>query len=80
MEKAATTEQAESWQERLATDRQGGALRELRDYLAEKQGELRRFLDAGTDQETYELHQKFLTAVEAADKAALTFWERHNKE
>ncbi|MCL2029114.1 MAG: hypothetical protein FWG97_01665 [Deltaproteobacteria bacterium] len=80
MEKAATTEQVESWQERLAADRQGGALRELRDYLAEKQGELRRLLDAGADPETYELYQKFLAAVEAADGAALAFWEKHNKE
>ena len=80
MENATTSEQREGWQERLTADKQGNALRELRDYLAEKQGELRRLLDAGSAQETYELHKKLLAAMEAADSAALAFWEKCNKE
>jgi DNA-binding transcriptional regulator YiaG len=80
MENTTNSKQTEAWQERLATDKQGSALRELRDYLSVKQGELRRLLDAGTDPETFELHQKLLAAVVAADSAALAFWEKHNKE
>ena len=80
MENAATPEHHESWQERLAADKAGAALRELRDYLAEKKGALRRLLEAGADPETYELHQKLLAAMEAADSAAVAFWEKYNKE
>jgi hypothetical protein len=80
MENATSTDTREGWQERLTTDKQGNALRELRDHLAGKQGELRRLLDAGTDPETYDLHNKLLAAVEAADSAALAFWEKCNKE
>jgi len=80
MENATTSEQRDGWQERLATDKQGNALRELRDYLAGKQRGLRRLLDAGSDPETYDLHNKLLAAVEAADSAALAFWEKCNKE
>jgi len=76
----ATPEHIEGWQERLTTDKQGNALRELRDYLAGKQAELRRLLDAGSSPEEYELHQKLLAAVEAADSAALAFWEKCNKD
>ena len=79
METATTMNQIEGWQERLAEDEQGVTLRELRDYLAVKQAELRRLLDAEASQEEYELNQKFLAAVEAADIAALAFWEKHNK-
>lgn len=79
--KAVTTfEQAEGWQERLAGDKQGGALRELRDYLANKRAELRRLLDIGSSPEEYALHQKLLAAVEAAESAAIAFWEKHNKD
>ena len=80
METTAASEQFEGWQERLATDKQGNALRALRDYLAEKQGVLRSLLDAGVSPEAYELHQKLLKAVEAADSAALAFWDKHNRE
>ena len=80
METATPLGQIGGWQERLAADKQGAALRELRDYLAGKQAELRRLLDAGSSPEEYELRQKLLAAVEAADSAALTFWEKHNKD
>jgi transposase-like protein len=80
METAATPEHVEGWQERLAADKQGSALRELRDYLAAKQAELRRLLDAGSSPEEYELRQKLLAAMEAADSAALAFWENYNKD
>jgi len=59
METATTMNQIEGWQERLAEDEQGVALRELRDYLAVKQAELRRLLDAEARQEEYALNQKF---------------------
>jgi hypothetical protein len=80
METAAASKHLEGWQERLAADKQGSALRELRDYLAGKHGELRRLLDAGASPEEYELYKKLLAAVEAADSAALAFWEKHNKD
>ena len=77
---AVTTSQApEGWQERLAADSQGGALRELRDHLAGKQAELRRLLDVGGSPEDYVVNQKLLAAVEAADSAAVAFWEKCNK-
>jgi hypothetical protein len=80
METVTTQQAPEGWRERLAADTQGGALRELRDYLAGKQAELRRLLDVGSSPEDYGLHQKLLAAVEAADGAALAFWERYNKD
>ena len=80
METTTPLEHGASWQERLAADKQGSALRELRDYLAGKRGELRCLLDAGSSPEEYELNTKLLAAVEAADSAALTFWEKNNKE
>jgi transposase-like protein len=80
METATLPEQVDDWQERLTTDKQGSALRELRDHLASKQAELRRMLNAGTSPEEYGLQQKLLAAVEAADSAALTFWEKYNKD
>jgi hypothetical protein len=70
----------DSWQERLCSDKKGVALRELRDYLAGKQAELRSLLDAGSEPEKYASHQKLLAAVEAADSAALAYWEKHNKD
>jgi hypothetical protein len=79
METATTPQESEGWRERLEADRQGGALRELRDYLAGKQAELRRLLDVGSSPEDYGLHQKFLAAMEAADSAAVAFWEQYNK-
>ena len=79
METNAAPEQIESWQERLSNDKQGAALRELRDYLAGRQAELRRLLDAGSEPEKYALHEKLLAAVVAADGAALAFWEKYNK-
>ena len=78
MENATTAKQFEGWQERLASDKQGIALRELRDYLAGRQAELRRLLDIEAGPEEYVLRQKLLAAVEAADSAALVFWEKHN--
>ena len=80
MKTAATPEYVEGWQERLTTDKQGSALRELRDYLAGRQAELRRLLDAEANQKEYALRQKLLAAVEAADSAALVFWEKYNKD
>jgi hypothetical protein len=80
METVTTPKEPEGWRERLAADKQGGALRELRDYLAGKQAELRRLLDVGGSPEDYGLHRKLLAAVEAADSAALAFWEQCNKE
>jgi hypothetical protein len=80
MEIETTLKQLDGWQERLSADKQGVALRELRDYLAGKQAELRRLLDAGSSPEDYEVHQKLLAAVEAADAASTTFWEKHNKD
>ena len=80
METATTAKQVEGWQERLSNDRQGTVLRELRDYLIGRQTELRRLLDAGSEPEEYALHQKLLAAVEAADMAALAFWEKYNKD
>ena len=80
METMTTLEQPGSWQERLALDKHGSALRELRDYLAAKQAELRYLLDAGSSPEEYKLRQKLLASVEAADSAALAFWEKHNKD
>jgi len=80
MTTGATSERLESWQERLAADKQGRALRELGDYLAAKQAELRRLLDDEASPEEYELRQKLLAAVAAAGSAALAFWERHNKD
>ena len=79
METFTTQEQMDGWQERLSSDKQGVALRELRDYLAGRQAELRRLLDAGSRPEEYSLNQKLLAAVEAADSAAQVFWEKHNK-
>ena len=79
METAATGQKIEGWQERLANDGQGISLRELRDYLIGRQTELRRLLDAGSEPEEYALRQKLLSAVEAADMAAVTFWEKFNK-
>ena len=79
METETTLKELESWQERLAMDKQGASLRELRDYLAGKQAELRRLFDAGVGPEEYGQYQKLLAAVEAADVAALAFWEKHNK-
>ena len=73
-------EHLEGWQERLTSDAQGHALRELGDYLAGKQAELRRLLDAGSSPEEYETRQKLLAAVEAAQAAALAFWEKHHKK
>ena len=78
MENATTAKQFEGWQERLASDKQGIVLRELRDYLAGRQAELRRLLDVEAGPEEYVLRQKLLAAVEAADSAALAFWEKHN--
>ncbi|MDR0466353.1 MAG: hypothetical protein LBH94_03240 [Deltaproteobacteria bacterium] len=80
METATALEEFEGWQERLTADKQGAALRELRDYLADKRAELRRLLDAGTSPEEFRLNQKLLAAVEAADGAAQVFWEKHNKD
>jgi len=80
MATAMTQEQPESWRDRLAADTQGSALRELRDFLAGKQAELHRLLDAGSSPDVFALHQKLLAAAEAADNAAVTFWEKHNKE
>jgi hypothetical protein len=80
METTTALEQLEGWQERLAADKQGSALRELRDCLTGKQAGLRRLLDAGGTPEEYELRQKLLAAVEAADNAAVAFWEKHNKD
>jgi hypothetical protein len=80
METVTTLKEPEGWQERLAADKQGGVLRELRDYLAGKQAELRRLLDVGGSPEDYAVHQKLLAAVEAADSAAVAFWEKCNKD
>ena len=79
MKTVTTAEQIGGWQERLSTDKQGAALRELRDYLAGIQAELHRLLDIGSAPEEYSLHQKLLVAVEAADGAVLAFWEKCNK-
>ena len=80
METANSSAHVEGWQERLTSDKQGSALRELRDYLAGKRADLRRLLDAGGSPEEYNLRQKLLAAVDAADSAALAFWEKYNKD
>ncbi|MDR2892004.1 MAG: hypothetical protein LBV80_02810 [Deltaproteobacteria bacterium] len=74
-----TLDAGNGWQERLAEDKQGFALRELRDYLSVKQAELRRQLDIGSSPADYAVYQKLLAAIEAADSAAVTFWEKDNK-
>lgn len=79
MDSALANGDAQSWQERLSEDRQGGALRELRDQLAGMRAELRRRLDAGAAPDEFALAEKLLAAVEAADSAALTFWDKYNK-
>ncbi|MDR2488967.1 MAG: hypothetical protein LBD42_05705 [Desulfovibrio sp.] len=70
----------EAWQDRLAADGRGDALRELLGYLAEKRAELRRALDAGASPEEFPVHEGLLAAVDAAENAALAFWDKHNKE
>jgi hypothetical protein len=67
-------------QERLAADRQGIALRGLRDHLAGKRAHLRRLLDDGAAPEEFSLYENLMEAVDAAEKAALAFWEKHNKD
>jgi hypothetical protein len=70
----------DSWQDRLAADNQGDALREMLGYLAEKRTELRRVMDAGLDPKDFAVHEGLLAAVDAAEQAALAFWEKHNKD
>ena len=64
----------------MAADGRGDALRELLGYLAEKRTELRRALDAGISPEEFAVHEGLLAAVDAAESAALAFWDKYHKE
>ncbi|MDR2504442.1 MAG: hypothetical protein LBD82_08715 [Deltaproteobacteria bacterium] len=70
---------SEGWPDCLAGDRQGEALRRLRDILAAKRARLRDRLAAGVAPEEFALGEKLLAALDAADAAALVIWEEHNK-
>jgi hypothetical protein len=67
------------WQDKLAADRDSAALKLLLEKLASIRTRLRRITDAGCPPEEYAVAEKLLEAVEAAESAALTYWERHNK-
>ena len=71
---------SDGWQDRLAADRQGSALRGLRDYLAGRRADLRRLLDGEATPEEFSLYEKLMAAVDAAEKAAVSLWEKHNKD
>jgi hypothetical protein len=67
------------WQEQLAADPGGLALGRLRDHLAGRRADLRRNMDAGALPEDYAVTEKLLAAVEAAEIAAVAYWEKFNK-
>jgi hypothetical protein len=74
----ATTASAD-WQEKLAADPDSVFLKSLLDKLTGMKAKLRRFMDAGAPPAEYAAAEKLLGSVNAAENAAIAYWEKHNK-
>jgi hypothetical protein len=70
---------ASSWQDRLAADSGGAVLAGLRQELSGKRAELRRRMDAGLLPAEYSTAEKLLAALDAAESAVVSYWEKFNK-
>ncbi|MDR1946213.1 MAG: hypothetical protein LBQ51_03495 [Desulfovibrio sp.] len=67
------------WQEKLAADSDGSALKSLREQLARDRAVLRRDMDSGASPEAYAVSAKLAAAVDAAESAATAYWEKYNR-